>query len=177
MIPRGNACSGSSFKLLVLRYCSGNPLNRLSESPDDGRLPPLPPAVAAGSSVTSAADASIAAQFPLPQLQQDPQAGIHIPRPFSPIDLTFYCRKSQYRLRQRPARRPQLSHPHGRRAQVPPLPLFASSLVTLFRNPAAESPVKDWRSTVPKHVPKANTRNWLRSTFPLPHPCPAYFNS
>lgn len=54
---------------------SGNPLNRLSESPDDGRLPPLPSAVASGSSVTSAADASIAAQFPLPQLQQDPQAG------------------------------------------------------------------------------------------------------
>lgn len=54
---------------------SGNVLRRRSESPDDGRLPSLPPALAAGSTVTSAADAAIGSQFPLPSLQQDPQAG------------------------------------------------------------------------------------------------------
>jgi hypothetical protein len=57
--------------------CSGNVLRRRSESPDDGRLPSLPPALAAGSTVTSAADAAIGSQFPLPSLQQDPQAGTH----------------------------------------------------------------------------------------------------
>ena len=50
-------------------------MRRRRESPDDGRLPSLPPALAAGSTVTSAADAAIGSQFPLPSLQQDPQAG------------------------------------------------------------------------------------------------------
>ena len=50
-------------------------LSRRPSSPDDGTLPPLPPSLAAGASVNSAADASIAAQFPMPKLMQDPQAG------------------------------------------------------------------------------------------------------
>ena len=50
-------------------------LSRRPSSPDDGSLPPLPPSLAAGASVNSAADASIAAQFPMPKLMQDPQAG------------------------------------------------------------------------------------------------------
>jgi hypothetical protein len=66
---------GSLFNYCSLLCCSGNVLRRRTESPDDGRLPSLPPALAAGSSVTSAADAAIGSQFPLPQLQQDPQAG------------------------------------------------------------------------------------------------------
>ena len=174
------APKGTNFGLLFQHHrslcCSGNVLRRRRESPDDGRLPSLPPALAAGSTVTSAADAAIGSQFPLPSLQQDPQAGTQ-PLAFIITNLFPLSFPSSHFAQQensilittaavpwRPISTRSSSTRAGTAQPVPHV-FYLLPVYSLRHIAVAELPARDWRSTAARLRPAASAhsdRSWLR---------------